>query len=260
MERSINMITDFKKKWWKWSVVVMVLILAVGVLELTKQTLLRTQDRKDETIYGESQTNSRTEVPRIEIILDENGPYWNEGKPIIVTDNKMIDDILTMIDESKSLTDESKLSKMSGMAYKNNKLIAIENDGSKRELTFAFDTLYEIGYIEKDGRKSEPDYSFFRYIADLTEYTNPDTNIESQVVELFATYDWTVDYKINTLKEKLPDNLKHKAGEYWKLSCLNGTGGYYKRVFQGFRQTRYKDSMGMHDQEKPIRAFINQYG
>jgi len=260
MERRINMIAGFKRSWWKWSVIAVVLILAVGVLELTKQTLFRTQDRKDEAIYGESQTNNRTEVPRIEIILDENGPYWNEGKPIIVADNKMIDDILTMIDESKSLTDESKLSKMSGMAYKNNKLIAIETDGSKRELTFAFDTLYEIGYIEKDGRKSEPDYSFFRYIADLTEYTNPDTNIESQVVELFATYDWTVDYKINTLKEKLPDNLKHKAGEYWKLSCLNGTGGYYKRVFQGFRQTRYKDSMGMHDQEKPIRAFINQYG
>jgi hypothetical protein len=112
------------------------------------------------------------------------------------------------------LADESKISNMSGMAIKNNKLIVNGTDGSKREITFAYDTLYEIGYIEEDGRKTEPDYSFFRYVADLNEYTNPDTNIELRVIQLFGRYNWTVDYRINTLKEKLPDNLKHKAGEY----------------------------------------------
>jgi len=33
-------------------------------------------------------------------------------------------------------------------------------------------------------------------------------------VKLFGGYTWTVDYRINTLKEKLPDDLKHRAGEY----------------------------------------------
>jgi len=44
-------------------------------------------------------------------------------------------------------------------------------------------------------------------MADLNEYTNPDTNVERQIVKLFGGYTWTVDYRINTLKEKLPDDL-----------------------------------------------------
>jgi hypothetical protein len=63
-------------------------------------------------------------------------------------------------------------------------------EGSKKEITFAYDTLYEVGYIEVDGRKVEPDYSFFRYIADLNEYINPDTNIKQQVIQLFGKYNW----------------------------------------------------------------------
>ena len=85
---------------------------------------------------------------------------------------------MSMIKESKPLIDESKISKMSGMARKNNKLVVTETDGNNKEIIFAYDTLYEVGYIEEEGRKVEPDYSFFRYIADLNEYTNPDTNIK----------------------------------------------------------------------------------
>lgn len=151
---------------------------------------------------------------KIELILDPNGPSWNEVKPILIKDSKMISDIMSMIEESNPLTDESKISGMSGMARKNNKLIVTGTDGGAKEITFAYDTLYEVGYIEADGKKMEPDYNFFRYVADLNEYTNPDTNIEQQVLQLFGKYNWTVDYRINSLKEKLPESLKHKAGEY----------------------------------------------
>ena len=154
------------------------------------------------------------DIAKIELIPDTNGPYWNEVKPISITDNKMVNDIMSMIEESKSLTDESKISKMRTTANKNNKLIIVGIDGANKEVTFSYDTLYEIGYIEMDGKKIEPDYNFFRYMADLNEYANPDTNIEQQVLQLFSEYNWTVDYRINTLREKLPDNLKHKAGEY----------------------------------------------
>ena len=37
---------------------------------------------------------------------------------------------------------------------------------------------------------------------------------ENSINELFEKYGWTVDYKINSIKETLPTNLKHKAGEY----------------------------------------------
>lgn len=179
------------------------------------QISLEQETQKDKVGDEEHGTTDRTkDITKIELILDTKGPYWNEVKPISITDNKMIHDIMSMIEESKPLTDKSKISKMSGMARKNNKLVITEAEGSKKEITFAYDTLYEIGYIEKDGEKVEPDYNFFRYVADLNEYTNPDTNIEQRILRLFDKYNWTVDYRINSLKEKLPDNLKHKAGEY----------------------------------------------
>lgn len=172
-----------------------------------------TQESKAEE--KQSETSGMTKgVASIEFIPDPDGYYGNEVKPITITDKKMIRDIMFMIDKSKPLEDESKISKMRATAYKNNKLIITKTNGDKKEITFAYDTLYEIGYIEDEGTKFEADYSFFRYMADLNEYTNPDTNVERQIVKLFGGYTWTVDYRINTLKEKLPDDLKHRAGEY----------------------------------------------
>ena len=179
------------------------------------QTSLEQEIQQDNVEDETDEINKEAkDIEKIELILDTEGPYWNEVKPISITDNKMIHDIMSMIEESKPLIDESKISRMSGMARKNNKLITIGADGTKKEITFAYDTLYEVGCIEIDGKKTKPDYNFFRYVADLNEYTSPDANIEPQVLELFDKYNWTVDYIINTLKEKLPESLKHKVGEY----------------------------------------------
>ncbi len=182
--------------------------------EQNSATSLEQTAEKDSARDEEQAAVGTNDTAKIELILDTNAPHWNEVKPIAITDNKMINDIMSMIEQSKPLTDEAKISSMSGMAKKNNKLIVTAADGTKEEINFAYDTLYEIGYIEKEGQKLEPDYSFFRYAADLNEYTNPDTNIEQQVMQLFDKYNWTVDYRINTLQQKLPDNLQHKAGEY----------------------------------------------
>jgi len=213
----------FKKNLWKWPVIsaviaIIILFVVVGVVEVTNRASLPARYEKDEAgdsiINSVSQTSSETEITTIDLILDTYMPYWDEAKPISITDDKMIQDIMSMIRENKPLTDESIIDKMSGMARKNNKLIINRADGSKKKIAFAYDTLYEIGYIDDGEKKTEPNYDFFRYIEDLYEYTNPDTNIEEQVVELFNKYNWTVDYRINTLTEKLPENLKHKAGEY----------------------------------------------
>lgn len=207
------MVTTIRMKYWKWAILAIV-IMALGLTGLYIQTLLRPEAGEEKAVTDDNQTAKRKDVAEIKFILDPNGPYWNRVEPISITDNKMIYDIMSMIEESKPLADEYKIMNMSGMARKNNKLIVSGTDGSQKEITFAYDTLYEVGYIEADGKKVEPDYDFFRYISDLNEYVNPDTNIEKQVLQLFDKFDWTVDYRINVLKEKLPDNLKHKAGEY----------------------------------------------
>jgi len=212
--RNIDLKTKFKKHFWKMVVSALVIILAVfmGVTGLTNQASLHSEAEKGKVRYEADKTDKRTDIVKIEVVLDANGPYWNKLKPITITDDKMIYDI--MIEDSKPLTDESRINDMSGVGRKNNKLIATGTDGSKREIKFAYDYLYEVGYIEVDGTKAEPDYNFFRYVSDLNEYANPDADIEKQVLRLFEKFDWTVDYKINTVQEKLPANLKHKAGEY----------------------------------------------
>jgi len=154
-------------------------------------------------------------IVKLEINFDPNGSYYRVIKPIQIEDSKIIFDILTMISQSNLISDESKINSMSGMATKNNKLFFINKNGLKKEITFAFDDpAFATGYLDIEGKKYDPGYSFFRYIRDFTEYNKFDTNIDNRVVGLFERYDWTVDYKINTVKEKLPENLKHEAGDF----------------------------------------------
>ncbi|ODA41642.1 DUF4829 domain-containing protein [Desulfosporosinus sp. BG] len=149
----------------------------------------------------------------IDVNFDSEGMFRTYKAKI--ADNKMLSDILTMIGKSQLIKDESKIKKMSGMATKNNSLILVAGNGSKKEIKFAFDDpAFAVGYLEIDDQKYDPGFSFFRYIKDFTEYRQFDPNIDNQVEELFKKYNWTIDYRVNTMNETLPSNLKHDAGEY----------------------------------------------
>jgi hypothetical protein len=149
----------------------------------------------------------------IDVKFDSSGMYSN--KAVKIKDGKMISDILAMIGKSQLIQDESKINNMSGMAAKNNSMILVQMDKSKKEIKFAFDDpAFAFGYLEIDNTKYYPGFSFFRYMRDLTEYRQFDTNIDKAVQELFKKYNWTIDYKINTINETLPANLKYEAGEY----------------------------------------------
>lgn len=150
----------------------------------------------------------------IAINFDSNGIYGG-CKAIDIKDGKIISDILTMIGESHPISDESKINNMSGMAAGNNSLMLIAGDGSKKEIKFAYDDpAFAVGYLEIDENKYDPGFSFFRYLKDFTEYRQFDTNLDNQVAELFGKYNWTVDYRVNSITETLPSDFKHEAGEY----------------------------------------------
>jgi hypothetical protein len=150
----------------------------------------------------------------IDVNFDSTEVY-SSNKAIVIKDEKMLKDILTMIGESQLIKDESKIANMSGMAAKSNKLTLAQRDGSNIEIKFVFDDpAFAVGYLEIDGIKYDPGFFFFRYIRDLKEYKQYSTNIESNIHELFRQYNWTVDYRINTLNVELPKNLKYDAGEF----------------------------------------------
>lgn len=172
----------------------------------------KSSEAKNPAVQGLEGINNDT--VEINVVFSSNGMY-SGIKPIQIKDGKMLSDIITMINKSKLISDEAKINNMSGMAEKNNKLIFVARDGSKNEITFAFDDpAFSVGYIDVDGKKYDPGYDFFRYIRDLTEYTQFDTNLDNEVTGLFNKYNWTIDYRINTFKNRLPADFKHEAGEY----------------------------------------------
>jgi len=195
--------------------------------ENEKKTIIN-QTAQEKTIINQTTQEKVNEVknssiPNFQEMFNEtiemeiNINSYSDGtyKAIKIKDIKMVSDILMMIGKSQLITDESKIKNMSGMASKNNKLILIKRNGTKTEISFAFDDpAFAVGYLEINKNKYDPGFSFFRYMKDFTEYSQFDTNVDNQVEELFKKYDWTIDYKINTIKETLPSNLKHEAGEY----------------------------------------------
>jgi hypothetical protein len=192
-------------------------VLKIGIIIgiftlLTGCTSVKNIEDEEKTIINQTSKEMLNEVAEIDIKFDSDVM----DKDIIkIKDVKMVSDILMMIGKSKIITDESKIKNMSGMATKNSKLIIIEENGSKRSISFDFDDqAFAVGYLEMDAIKYDPGFSFFRYIKDVSEYSQFDTNVDNKALELFRKYDWTIDYKISSTQEILPSNLKHEAGEY----------------------------------------------
>lgn len=153
-------------------------------------------------------------VARLKIVLNKDIVVRDRDFSVMITDKKIINDIQAMINDSTPLTDESVLKKLSGAITKDNRLVFTMENGNIKEVPFRFDGLYELGYVEVGGKQFIPEYDFFRYLRDFEEYKNYKTRIAPEVTQLFKKYNWTVDYRINTIKERLPSNLKHEAGEF----------------------------------------------
>ena len=151
------------------------------------------------------------EIVNLEIL---NYNISNEVDKLSIKDKKIINRVMDMIEKSETVKDKTKLEDMEQMRWRKDKLVLTKKNGSKEEIRIISDNSNYNGYIEREGKIKKPDYSFFMYMFRLMEYKKFDTNIDKSVAELFKKYDWTVEYKINTIKEKLPENLKHNAGEY----------------------------------------------
>jgi beta-lactamase regulating signal transducer with metallopeptidase domain len=152
------------------------------------------------------------EITRIDVNYESNYA-GSEASSLKITDSRIISDIIEMISQNKPFPDD-KPEQMRQMTKAGNKLILTDKDGNKREILFAYDDLYTLGYVQIDGKLSDPGYDFFRYLEDYAEYRQHDTSVGSEVSELFTKYGWTADYMVNSTKVTLPPELKHKAGEF----------------------------------------------
>ncbi|MDP4267849.1 MAG: DUF4830 domain-containing protein [Bacteroidota bacterium] len=154
------------------------------------------------------------DISKIDITFTSDRFYPVGYKTISISDVQIQKAITSMINASVPAADSSKFDNMSGEAYKDSNIVLTLKDGTKKQCKFACDGLYEIGYIEINGKKYEPGYDFFRYIESFLEYRKINSNISKDVNALFKKYGWTPDFMVNTLKETLPVDFKHNAGEF----------------------------------------------
>ncbi len=79
-----------------------------------------------------------------------------------------------------------KMNNIRDMAYKDNKLILTDIDNEKKVKLNLLLTPYMKQVLQKWIEKNQSQSTiFFRYILDLIEYGKYETNIDSEVVELF---------------------------------------------------------------------------
>ena len=96
--------------------------------------------------------------------------------------------------------------------YTNQYVIKLSNDLSESSCNLYYDTLYNIAYFEKYHGLYKIKVDFARYIDSFLENRDIDVNIDDiDAVALFEAYGWTLDYKINTMKQKI-NNIKTLAG------------------------------------------------
>ena len=88
--------------------------------------------------------------------------------------------------------------------YTNQYTIKLLNKIGGYSCKLYYDTLYNKAYIEKDGGLYEAGTDFARYIDSFLENSNIDVYIDdTDVVALFQTYGWTLDYQISAMNNKL---------------------------------------------------------
>ncbi len=86
----------------------------------------------------------------------------------------------------------------------NQYVIKLSNDLSESSCKLYYDTLYNKAYFQKFKGFYEVEVDFARYIDSFLENSDIEVNIDdTAAVALFDMYGWTLNYKINSMEQKI---------------------------------------------------------
>ena len=135
---------------------------------------------------------------RIELVADRAGII--AAKKFETTNLKIVAYIASVLRGGQRISIEED-SNMNYIAQYN---IRLSNDASVSGYPLYYDVLNNKAYFGKYKGFYETEVSFARYIGSLLENTNIDVNIEdTDAVELFEAYGWTLDYKISSMEQNI---------------------------------------------------------
>jgi len=179
----------------------------------SKQSETKNSDTVDVTIPEIIQEllNKIGSSTKIEIYHDVFNYFEPDYKPAVLTDSSLINLILTFFKYSI----DPPVQDMSGMSVKDSqKLIFYNADQEQTIIPFAYDSLYNFGYIEYEGNKIYLSYDFFRLVANIETFRPSGASIPADVSTLFKKYNWTPAFLISSEKIKLPSDLSANSEDF----------------------------------------------
>jgi len=152
------------------------------------------------SVTSETAYTTKYDIVEIEFLSDMKG--FKSTDKFTATDSKIVAYIDTTIRTSQTYAQKDDLNNHHTNKYR----IQFSNDAGGYSCVLYYDTLYDKAYLVNDGGLFAAGTDFARYIDSLLENTHITGHIDdTAAVELFKTYGWTLDYKINTITDKLND-------------------------------------------------------
>jgi len=206
-ERVKNVLNYKKPAFWV-SVTAIVIVAAVSTsLIVSKQTegapttLSNSGHASSSALSGTSEAAYTTEYSSVKISFSSDNKGVKSPNAFEATDPQVV----VYIDSTIRTSLPSKQKDDLENNHTNQYTIKLSNKIGGYSCGLYYDTLYDKAYIVKDGGSFDIGTDFARYIDSLFENTNISFNVDKTDAALFKKYEWTLDYQISEMKNKLND-------------------------------------------------------
>lgn len=214
-----------------------IFVALIAVLAITAVSINTLRGSKDKLILDDTQTSKsnqnennssyaiKASVPevnqeilkkissstKVEIYHNFHNYFEPNYRPAVLTDRAIIDLIINFFKNQIEPPTQS----MSGMSAKDGqKLVFYDADNVQTIIPFAYDSLYNFGYIEYERSKIYLPYDFFRLISNLETVRPVEANIPEDVSVLLKKFNWTPAFLISSEKKRIPDNLLANSTDF----------------------------------------------
>ena len=189
-----------------WTVVVSiitVIIVGIALVANPKQgDVIKLEDNVAESFSGIPKETYHTEYNRVKIEFFSDMMGFKSANKFESMDSKIVAYIDSTLRTNQTHAEEKDLNNNHTNQYR----IKLSNDIGGYSCRLYYDTLYDKAYFEKDGGLYEVGTDFARYIDSFLENVNITVHIDdTDAMALFQKYGWTLDYKINAIKDMLND-------------------------------------------------------
>lgn len=161
---------------------------------------IQQEDDKAESPLIKADEAYQTEYNRVRIKFASDRMGFNAANEFETTNYKIVAYIDSILRGGEMISIKDDLDNN----YTNQYAIILSNGFSESSCKLYYDTLYGKAYIEKYKGLYETEVDFARYIDSFLENKSIDVNIDDiDALALFETYGWTLNYKINSMEQKI---------------------------------------------------------